>query len=107
MGHYPKRSLRSGELRSYFTCASIVGHIAPFRLTQTLMQVPDGMFVHPVLDQRVMAGNGTVALEVVEDLPDVDAILVPYGGGALVTSVGLLLSLIPKPVSSHQLCAVE
>lgn len=43
----------------------------------------DGFFVHPVSDAAVMAGNGTVALEILEDLPDVDAIVVPYGGGGL------------------------
>ena len=43
----------------------------------------DGHFVHPVSDPAVIAGNGTVGLEIVEDLPDVRAIVVPYGGGGL------------------------
>ena len=43
----------------------------------------DGFFVHPVSDPAVMAGNGTIGLEILEDLPDVDAIVVPYGGGGL------------------------
>lgn len=42
-----------------------------------------GLFVHPVCDRNVMAGNGTIGLEVLEDLPDVDVIVVPYGGGGL------------------------
>lgn len=42
-----------------------------------------GFFVHPVSDPAVIAGNGTVGLEILEDLPDVDAIVVPYGGGGL------------------------
>lgn len=42
-----------------------------------------GVFIHPVSDPAVMAGNGTAGLEIVEDLPDVDAIVVPYGGGGL------------------------
>ncbi len=42
-----------------------------------------GVFVHPVQDERVMAGNGTIGLEIVEDLPDVDRVLVPFGGGGL------------------------
>ncbi|HEX6680937.1 MAG TPA: pyridoxal-phosphate dependent enzyme [Gaiellaceae bacterium] len=46
-----------------------------------------GRFVHPVEDEAVMAGNGTIGLEILEDLPDADAILVPYGGGGL--SVGI------------------
>ncbi|MDE2874796.1 MAG: pyridoxal-phosphate dependent enzyme [Gemmatimonadota bacterium] len=43
----------------------------------------DGHFVHPVSDPAVIAGNGTVGLEIVEDLPDVRAVVVPYGGGGL------------------------
>jgi threonine dehydratase len=47
----------------------------------------DGVFIHPVEDERVMAGNGTIGLEILEDLPDVDRVLVPFGGGGL--SVGI------------------
>ena len=43
----------------------------------------DGLFIHPVSDPAVIAGHGTIGLEILEDLPDVDAILVPYGGGGL------------------------
>jgi threonine dehydratase len=42
-----------------------------------------GVFIHPFADTAVMAGNGTIALEIFEDLDDVDAIIVPYGGGGL------------------------
>jgi threonine dehydratase len=47
----------------------------------------DGLFLHPFSDPKVMAGNATVGLEIVEDLPDVDAVLVPYGGGGFAVSV--------------------
>jgi threonine dehydratase len=47
----------------------------------------DGMFVHPVQDERVMAGNGTIGLEVLEDLPDPDAVVIPYGGGGLTVGI--------------------
>jgi threonine dehydratase len=43
----------------------------------------DALFIHPVSDPAVMAGNGTIGLEILEDLPDVNAIVVPYGGGGL------------------------
>jgi threonine dehydratase len=46
-----------------------------------------GLFIHPVADHAVMAGNGTIGLEIVEDLPDVDAVLVPFGGGGLVSGI--------------------
>lgn len=43
----------------------------------------DGYFVHPVSNPHVMAGNGTIGLEILDDLPDVDAVVIPYGGGGL------------------------
>jgi threonine dehydratase len=46
-----------------------------------------GLFVHPVLDERVQAGNGTIALELVEQLPEIDAVIVPWGGGGLSTGI--------------------
>jgi threonine dehydratase len=42
-----------------------------------------GVFVHPFADPVVMAGNGTIGLEIVEQLPEVDAVVVPFGGGGL------------------------
>jgi threonine dehydratase len=47
----------------------------------------DGVFVHPVYEEQMMAGNGTIGLELLEDLPDIDAVLAPFGGGGL--SVGI------------------
>ena len=47
----------------------------------------EGLFVHPVADERVMAGNGTIGLELLEDLPDLDAVFVPFGGGGLVSGI--------------------
>ena len=47
----------------------------------------DGVFIHPFDDEAVMEGDGTIGLEIVEDFPDVDAILVPWGGGGLSTSI--------------------
>ncbi len=43
----------------------------------------EGLFIHPVSDPAVIAGNGTIGLEIIEDLPEVDAVIVPYGGGGL------------------------
>jgi threonine dehydratase len=61
------------------------------RWWQTMMESTfpelDGFFVHPVQDERVMAGNGTIGIELLEDLPEPDAVLVPFGGGGL--SVGI------------------
>ncbi len=50
-----------------------------------------GVFVHPVAQQDVIAGDSTVGLEIVEDLPDVDTVLVPFGGGGLASGVASVL----------------
>jgi threonine dehydratase len=47
----------------------------------------DGLFVHPVQDPAVIAGNGTIGLEILEDLPDPDAVVIPYGGGGLTCGI--------------------
>jgi threonine dehydratase len=47
----------------------------------------DGLFVHPVQDPAVIAGNGTIGLEILEDLPDPDAVVIPYGGGGLTAGI--------------------
>ena len=47
----------------------------------------EGLFVHPVQDPGVMAGNGTIGLEVIEDLPAPDAVVIPYGGGGLTVGI--------------------
>lgn len=56
-----------------------------------------GVFVHPVSDRTVMAGNGTIGLELFEDLPDMDSVVVPYGGGGLSSGIASALRhLLPE-----------
>jgi threonine dehydratase len=47
----------------------------------------EGLFVHPADDEAVMAGNGTIGLELCEDLPEFDAVVIPWGGGGLTTGI--------------------
>ena len=46
-----------------------------------------GLFIHPVSDPDVIAGNGTIGLEILEELPDADTVYVPYGGGGLSSGI--------------------
>jgi threonine dehydratase len=63
-----------------------------------------GLMVHPFADTNVMAGNGTIGLELQEDAPDLDAVLVPWGGGGL--SLGIAAAM--KTVSPRtKIYAVE
>jgi threonine dehydratase len=64
----------------------------------------EGAFIHPVQDERVMAGNGTIGLEILDDLPEPDRVLVPFGGGGL--SVGIA-SAVKAVRPSTRVYAVE
>jgi threonine dehydratase len=54
----------------------------------------DGLFVHPAQDPAVIAGNGTIGLEILEDLPDPDAVVIPYGGGGLTCGVATAIKAL-------------
>jgi threonine dehydratase len=60
--------------------------------------------VHPFDDLELIAGQGTVGLEIVEDLPEVDAVVVPIGGGGLISGVALAVKAL-KPTA--QVIGVE
>jgi threonine dehydratase len=51
----------------------------------------DATFIHAFDDPDVMAGNGTIALELLEDLPDVEAVVIPWGGGGLSCGIAAVL----------------
>lgn len=55
-----------------------------------------GTFIHPVADREVIAGNGTIGLEIVEELPDVDTVLVPFGGGGLVSGIATAVHALAR-----------
>ncbi len=57
--------------------------------TQELAAERGLTLVHPFDDERVVAGQGTVGLEILEQVPDVEAIIVPVGGGGLIGGIGL------------------
>jgi threonine dehydratase len=50
-----------------------------------------GVFFHPVAEQPVVAGNATVGEEIFEDLPSVDTVIVPVGGGGLISGIGSVM----------------
>jgi threonine dehydratase len=66
----------------------------------------EGYFVHPVRDVPVMAGNGTIGLELVEQLEDIDAVLVPWGGGGLTSGVASALRAV-SPETTIYVCEPE
>lgn len=58
----------------------------------------DGYFVHPVSNPAVIAGNGTIGVEIVEELPDVRAVVVSYGGGGLSCGIAAALRALAPGV---------
>jgi threonine dehydratase len=110
-------------------CTAIVPEQAPRtkldaieRLGATIVKVPfptwwsaleehgvpgqEGLFIHPVADPAVIAGNGTIGLEILEELPDTEAILVPFGGGGLLSGIAIAAAAI-KPAIRVYACEVE
>ena len=63
-------------------------------------------FLRPGGCPEIIAGNGSVALEIVEDIPDVDVIAVPFGSGGLACSVGIVLKEL-RPQAKLVACEVS
>lgn len=57
-----------------------------------------GFFIHPVSDPAVIAGNATIGLEIATDLPDVDAVVVPFGGGGLSCGIACAIKALRPEV---------
>jgi len=55
--------------------------------THQYAPLANSVFIHPFADRRMIAGNGTIGLEILEDMPDVDAVVIPFGGGGLSTGI--------------------
>ena len=62
-----------------------------------------GLLIHPFADRAVMAGNGVIGLEILEDLPDLETVVIPYGGGGL--SCGIASALRALKPGVHILAA--
>ena len=68
-----------------------------FQRAQKIADEEDLTFIHPYDDPKVIAGQGTVALELLEDVPEVDTLVVPIGGGGLISGISTAAkSINPK-----------
>jgi threonine dehydratase len=65
-----------------------------------------GLCIHPVSDPAVMAGQGTIGLEILEDLPKVDTILMPWGGGGLSCGIASAIRALKPEVKLYG-CEVD
>ena len=68
------------------------------------LQAETGMtFIHPYDDEQVIAGQGTIGLEILDQLPDLDAVIVPVGGGGLISGVAFAIKSL-RPRSRSTVC---
>jgi threonine dehydratase len=58
----------------------------------------EGVFIHPVAESAVIAGNATIGAEIMEDQPDCDAVVVPFGGGGLACGIGSVMRRLKPSV---------
>jgi len=63
-------------------------------VTHQYPPLKDSVFIHPFADVQMMAGNGTAGLEIMEDMPNVETVVIPFGGGGL--SVGIASAICAK-----------
>ena len=67
-------------------------------LTRRSFAGAEGVFVHPVAECAVVAGNATIGAEILEDLPNVEAVVVPFGGGGLISGIGSVMRRLGRTV---------
>lgn len=68
------------------------------------LQLRDEMgytFIHPFDDEDVIAGQGTIALEIADQIPDMDAVIVPIGGGGLISGIAYTIKMINPKVKVY------
>jgi len=65
-----------------------------------------GLYIHPFMNPKVMAGQGTIGLEILEDLPDVDSVVIPWGGGGLACGIASAIRAL-KPDTKIYACEPE
>ena len=93
-------SAKVDAIRGYGAEVLRCGRLSSERIDRAKQLVAErGMtFIHPFDDPRVMAGQGTIGLEILEDLEDVDAVLVPVGGGGLISGISTAVKAIKPSV---------
>lgn len=67
-------------------------------LTSRRLAGEEGVFIHPVAEQAVLAGNATIGEEILEDLPSCDAVAAPFGGGGLICGIGSVMRRLKPAV---------
>lgn len=68
-----------------------------YEYAKNLQEITGAVFIEPFNDEDIIAGQGTIGLEIIEKMPDVDTVIVPVGGGGLISGIALAIkTLKPK-----------
>ena len=65
-----------------------------YKYAKQLCEEKSGTFIHPYLDPLVIAGQGSIGLEIVKEIPDVDSVIVPIGGGGLIGGIATAIKAV-------------
>jgi threonine dehydratase len=86
--------------RSYGADVVLYGSVYDdaYRKALEIAEASKAMLVHPFNDEEVIAGQGTIGLEIASQLPDVDAVIAPIGGGGLISGIGVALKKLKPSV---------
>ncbi|MCL5949276.1 MAG: pyridoxal-phosphate dependent enzyme, partial [Candidatus Bathyarchaeota archaeon] len=68
------------------------------RKAKELAQVEGRLYISPYNDELIVAGHGTIGLEILEELPNVDAVVVPVGGGGLISGISIAVKNLKPTV---------
>lgn len=105
----PKNSslLKQSATRHYGAEVILHGEVydEAYAHARELEKINHATFIHPYEDSFIIAGQGTLALEVYEDLPDLDSIVVPIGGGGLISGVALVLKELKPSIKVYGVVA--
>ncbi len=67
----------------------------------SLVEETGATFIHPFDDEMVIAGQGSIGLEIIDQLPEIDAVVVPVGGGGLISGVGFALKSLDPDIKVY------
>lgn len=105
----PKNSslLKQAATRHYGAEIILSGEVydEAYEKAREIEKTSGAIFIHPYEDPSVIAGQGTLALEIYEDLPDIDSIVVPIGGGGLISGVAFALKALKPSVRVYGVVA--
>ncbi len=89
-------AIKIEALKSLGAKVTTVPFVDWWQIMMTRSTVIDGYFIHPVAELEVIIGNGGIGLEILDQWPEVEVIIVPFGGGGLISGISLAMRAAGK-----------